>query len=115
VCARRTGTVSRELRPLPYELGKDKLEPTKRAWLLALLFSITGRNDPRSSEILGSYQDRPTGWHLSGGRDGQTDSSSSGWREGSSHEGRIDSAQQRTFATTWERFREFMLVREIEK
>ena len=94
------------------ELEDAKLEPARRAWVLALLFTITGRNDPRSGEILGSYRDRQTWWQVWGGRDGRMDAGGSGGRDEIKVEGKIDLAKQRQFAESWRQFRNYLIIRE---
>ena len=71
---------------------EPSLKPAQRAWVLGLLFAITGHNDPRGSEpffvdgqaILGSYE-----YEYSGGE------------RGSSRGGKIDPEKQRAFAEKW--------------
>ncbi len=52
-------------------LGDKSLSDKKRAWILALLFSATGENDPRDSGVLGDYEIRETGWQVSGSKPGE--------------------------------------------
>jgi hypothetical protein len=48
-------------------LADKSLSENKRAWLLALLFSATGENDPRRPfGAVGAYEYRETGWQLWG-------------------------------------------------
>ena len=50
----------------------ETTSPVQRAWLLALLASITGAHDPRDeSGLLGSYECNETGWNVWGGTPGQ--------------------------------------------
>jgi tetratricopeptide (TPR) repeat protein len=94
------------------ELARDKLEPERRAWVLALLFGITGQNDPRRDGVLGNYRDRESGWQVWGGRNGQQNAGGTGWRDDGNFEGAINVPAQRAFAAQWTRFREFIIVRE---
>ena len=71
---------------------KPSLKPAQRAWVLGLLFAITGHNNPLGSEpfsldgeeILGSYEYE----YSSGG-------------SGSCRRGKIDPEKQRAFAEKW--------------
>ncbi len=98
-------------------LADEKLTPKKRAWVLALLFSITGRNDPRGAEgVLGSYSDREAGWQVWGGVGGKAEAGGFGGSE-DGHVwdlfGRgIDAKKQRIFAERWRAFKDFIVVRE---
>ena len=66
------------------------LKPGQRAWVLAMLFAITGHNDPRGdhmfmfggSDILGSFEFTGDG-------------------EGSCRGGKIDPKKQQAFAEKW--------------
>ena len=50
----------------------EKGAPVQRAWLLALLASITHANDPRNqSGVLGSCDIRESGWSVCGGTPGE--------------------------------------------
>jgi tetratricopeptide (TPR) repeat protein len=87
------------------ELGNDRISDKKRAWILALLFSVTGRNDPRgvfNSDVLGAYECQEGGWRIAGGQD-DDEESSVGIGFGSTHRanGRIDPKAQRKFAQVW--------------
>ncbi|MBM4070698.1 MAG: tetratricopeptide repeat protein [Planctomycetes bacterium] len=93
-------------------LNDDKLSPGRRGWILALLFSITGYNDPRLEGVLGSYDVRQAWWQVWGGRDGRRDSGGFGGSADGSRNGVIDPAVQRDFARSWQRFRDFLIVRE---
>jgi hypothetical protein len=52
-------------------LGDKSLSDKKRAWILAILFSVTGENDPRDSGVLGEYDIRETGWQVWGSKSGE--------------------------------------------
>jgi hypothetical protein len=96
-------------------LADDKLTPEKRGWILSLLFSITGRQDPRwPNGVLIRYQWREEGWRLAGGLDGKQTSAGfgfggTGWSWGW---GDIDVARQREFAKQWRAFQDHIVVRE---
>jgi tetratricopeptide (TPR) repeat protein len=94
-------------------LDKKDPTPTRRAWVLALLFSITRFNDPRQEDgVLGKYSYAETGWALWGGRDGRMDFSGSGWQEnGEWDQGEIDKAAQGRFLKRWQAFKDYIVVR----
>ncbi len=76
----------------------DGLNPTQRAWVLALLYTITDLNNPTQADgVLGPFNSRPNGWTALRLPDGKiiTDESSSG-------DGKpIDEKLQREFAKLW--------------
>jgi hypothetical protein len=93
------------------ELDEERLTPSKRAWILALLFSITGQNDPRTQfGVIGSYSYRETGWDISGGLDEQNSSGVLGFGRSGWAGGKLDVIKQREFAKRWERFKENNIV-----
>ena len=57
--------------PLIESLADKSLSENKRAWLLALLFTATGQNDPRIPNVLGAYDYQETGWQVWGGLSGE--------------------------------------------
>jgi len=74
------------------------LKPTQRAWVLALLYTITNFNDPTEARgVLGPFVSRPNGWTALRLPDGKiiTDSRSAG--EGDS----LDDKAQLEFAKVW--------------
>jgi tetratricopeptide (TPR) repeat protein len=96
------------------ELDKEKLTPRRRAWVLALLFSITSWHSPRGeSGVLPDYQFQEAGWQVWGGRDGRNDSGGFGTGGAGEVSGaRINEDAQKAFARRWQGFREFIVVRE---
>ena len=86
------------------------LKPGQRAWVLGLLFAITGHNDPRGvpddlsagRELLGSYE-YTGGWGMGSTRlwvaDSYEYSSEAG--SGSFRGGKINPEKQRAFAEKW--------------
>jgi len=58
--------------PLLDDLLGDGEDPYRRAWVLSLLFTITGKNDPREGPgALGAHEYRESGWALLGSRPGR--------------------------------------------
>jgi hypothetical protein len=95
------------------QLADEKLTPAKRAWVLALLFSITGRNDPRLADgVLPSFRYREVGWQVWGGTNGKMNEGGIGFGgDGSVWSGSIDTARQQEFAKQWQRFKDFIVVK----
>jgi hypothetical protein len=100
------------------ELRQRGLDPRKRAWILAMLFSVTGRNDPRGrmwaeadvQDALGRFEClEPSGSvevpSRGGGCGGFFPGGAS--RGGS---GRIDPEQQEKLARRWIDWREYLRV-----
>lgn len=101
--------------PVLLESATDnKLTPARRAWVLALLFSITGYNDPRfATGVVGSYSDRGGSWQIWGGLDGKMTSGGFGYSgSGFCWGGEIDVAKQQEFAKKWQAFKDYIVVRE---
>jgi hypothetical protein len=96
------------------ELDREKITPGRRAWTLALLYSITGWNSPRHENgVLASYEYLEGGWQIMGGRNGRMSGGGMGFTSGgSSRGGKIDEAKQRAFAKRWVAFRDYFVVRE---
>ena len=97
----------RALPPLFEALEEPDLEPGRRAWVLALLYSISGLRDPRRERgILGDYTFRmaPIGSPATG--EGLTSGSIRS-------QGEIDVGRQEAFAATWLPLRELLEVREV--
>jgi hypothetical protein len=94
------------------ELSNNELTPIKRAWILALLFSITGQNDPRNEHgVLGSHEYREHGWQVWGGLSEEKSSGGVGFGSSGSVSGaRIDISKQREFAKQWQRFKQNAIV-----
>jgi hypothetical protein len=93
--------------PQIVEATQDKsLSPEKRAWQLAILYSITGQNDPRGplgiSGILGDYESREGPWQVFGSKEGEFPQGGFGYSEtGSFRGGKIDTKAQFEFASIW--------------
>ncbi|WP_254512333.1 hypothetical protein [Anatilimnocola floriformis] len=85
------------------EVQKKDLSPGKRAWLLSLLFSLTGENDPRKENgIVASYSYSEGPWMTASGSDGGFSSfglgvSSTGTMIG----GKIEPDKQLEFVVKW--------------
>jgi internalin A len=67
---------------------EPSLKPVQRAWVLAMLFAITGHNDPRGTLLFGGNEILGPVEYMGEG-------------EGSSSGGKIDLEKQRAFAETW--------------
>jgi hypothetical protein len=84
-------------------LGNKSLSDRKRAWILTLLFSATGDNDPRESSVLGEYEYREMGWQVLGSKSGEGASGGLAMPdEGSSSGGKIDREAQDRLIGVWE-------------
>ncbi|MGL6072850.1 MAG: hypothetical protein ACRC8S_01685 [Fimbriiglobus sp.] len=85
----------------------------RRAWLFAMLHSITGWNNPLYKSVLAGYRYQSRGWSVVGGRGGNIYPMGlgSGHSE-SSTGGKIDKAAQEKFAREWLAFRDYFVVRE---
>jgi hypothetical protein len=95
------------------DLQRGGQTPRRRAHLLALLFSITGENDPGcrgwlvGSEALGDYSTLESGWGLSFKRTGEEDSGGAGFgfpQGPTSHNGALDAKAQEPFLERWLEF-----------
>jgi hypothetical protein len=84
-------------------LANRSLSDNKRAWILSLLFSATGENDPRDfSGAVGAYRYREAGWQIWGGPPGGPQSGGIGCSdEGSSSGGEISREAQDKLIETW--------------
>jgi len=95
-------------------LDAPELTVDKRAWILGLLFSVTGLNDPRLDDgVLGDFSYRTASGPQSrpGGGGGLLGGSGSG-----SHTGRkIVPEKQRAFAQTWSEFGKAIKLKVSEK
>ena len=89
--------------PVLIESLRDKsLSDKKRAWLLALLFSATGQNDPRESDAVGAYDYQEAGWQIWGRISGEGPSGGLAMPdEGSSWGGKIDRKAQDELIEAW--------------
>jgi hypothetical protein len=75
--------------------------PVRRAWILGLLYCITGRNDPtQEAGVLGDFEHRYSGSWTMGGPEG---GGMAGFvrRSVTSVDGTIDPAKQQNFARRW--------------
>lgn len=96
------------------ELDRD-LTPQRRAWVFAMLFSITSWNDPYPvSGVLGECKLRGRGWAVSGGRNGKVYAMGLGSSSGVMvlRSDQLDEAAQKEFATKWKTARDYIVVRE---
>lgn len=83
-------------------LQEDTRRAEKRAWILSLLFSVTGEHDPRRGSILGSYEKLEGPWEVLGGKPGEEGSRGIGFAaRGSSSGGRIDAKSQEELSAKW--------------
>ncbi len=97
---------------LVQSLGDKSLSDKKRAWILALLFSATGENDPRDSNVLGEYDYRVGGWQVFGSKSGEGGSGGLAMPyEGCSSGGRIDREAQDRLIRVWEHWLKRVEVR----
>jgi tetratricopeptide (TPR) repeat protein len=92
------------------ELDNAKLSPGRRAWILALLYSITTWNDPRQDGVLGNHRGWDAGWSIVSGGNGKMSAFSAGWSGPYDSMGTIDETKQRTFAQRWREFRNYIVV-----
>ena len=83
------------------------------AWILALLFTITGQNDPRDAHgVLASYEYVEGGWDELGGMKNEDPSGGFGCgSKGSSMGGAIDADTQRRFAEKWTTLRKCFTIK----
>lgn len=95
-------------------LDDDKAPPQRRAWAFAVLYSITGWNDPRDADgTLTAHESRGGGWAVSGGRNGKNFAMGLGLGGQSSMSGgRFDGKAQKALAREWKAVREYIVVRE---
>ena len=91
------------------ELEKKDLTSHQRAWVLSLLYTFTGENDPREQEgLLGRYVDMDASWHLNSGNGISTSGLPTQFQsiKGSP----IDEAKQKEFAERWKVWGEYFRV-----
>ncbi len=95
-------------------LEDDKAAPQRCAWTFAVLYSITGWNDPRDEDgVLAEYESRGGGWAVLGGRSGKGYAMGLGLGGTSSMRGgKFDGAAQKALSGEWKAFREYIVVRE---
>jgi hypothetical protein len=81
----------------------EKIKPVQRAWLLALLATITRINDPREEMgVLGNYNSRVSGWGIWGGTPGEWSGGiGTGTASISSTQDSIEPKRQLDFAKRW--------------
>ncbi len=101
------------------ELAREGQSPERRAHLLALLFSITGENDPRpsgwvhKSGALGSYAVLDQGWSISSRRAGEDApvSWSGGLTAGpTQYDADLAAGTQAPFIERWQKFKQNLAV-----
>jgi len=98
--------------PLIEALRGETISAEKRAWLLSLLYSVTGLNDPRRGSALGSYEYVEGPWQVWGGRPGEAPSGGIGLASiGSSKGGKIDTDYQKNLTNRWIEWRRTVNVR----
>ena len=89
----------------------EELNPTRRAWVLGLLASLTNHNNPRDEAgVLGPYRFRDSGWSIWGGAPGAM-SGGLGVGMDSVDSRPIDVRKQRAFAKRWAVWKEKQYVR----
>ncbi len=95
------------------EVLEDDLDSLRRAWILSLLFAITGRNDPRrKAEALGAHSFRESGWALFGSRPGGVPSGGIGFGStGTAGGGSPDPRVQRELAQSWRERKQLLRVK----
>jgi hypothetical protein len=80
----------------------EETPATRRAWILAILFSLTGRNDPSAEPgVIGPYQSRSADWVVRGGYDEGAGVMGLGSGSTKAAEGTIDPKKQLEFAARW--------------
>ena len=87
--------------PLIEALRDERLEPKRRAWILSLLFSVTGEQDPRSGAILGDYEYLEAPWEVWEGRPGESSEAAALPSRGSSRGGEINLQRQLDISNKW--------------
>jgi hypothetical protein len=94
-------------------LTDERLTDKRRAWFLALLWSIIGGHDSPwyPEEVLGDYQSVQAGWQIWGNRDGEEASGGMGFRHEGSGKGMIDGGKQRAVARQWLAWKQYLDVR----
>jgi hypothetical protein len=89
------------------ELTREDLDTKRRAWVLALLFSITGYHDPRqASDVLGDRLSRDPAYYWSDQR------LCGSWNDTRFRAGQVNAEKQRTFAKRWLEFEKNLEVNE---
>lgn len=95
-------------------LDEKELSSERRAWIFAMLFSITGCNDPRDRDgVLAGFESREGTWVVTGSR-GDT-GGIAGLGLGGSQSmsgGKFKAEAQTAFAKEWKAFRDCIVVRE---
>lgn len=88
--------------PLIEALQDETISAEKRAWILSLLYSVTGLNDPRRGNALASYHYIVGSWQVWGGAPGETPSGGIGLAsKGSSGGGKINASDQKKLTKNW--------------
>lgn len=103
------------------DVERDGQTPERRAHLLALLFSITGENNPASGDLwwkdqssaLGKHSVLEQGWGISAKRTGENEPSSAGFGFTSgptTRDVKLDPAAQTPFIERWHNFTQRFLI-----
>jgi tetratricopeptide (TPR) repeat protein len=97
-------------------LRVGKLTSQRKAQVFALLFSITGENDPRGdvfsrSSALGTFEELQAGWAVFGSRDGQGRSGGIQLASGpSKREGKLSEREQQALTQRWLEWMKYLEV-----
>jgi hypothetical protein len=91
-------------------LEDERLEPERRAWIIAMLWNITGLHNPAGYEnlgVLGSYR-----WI----RDWPTSEENSGrtMAEAGNHQGEVIASRQEPFVARWQALRACFVLRVVD-
>jgi hypothetical protein len=76
----------------------------KRAWILALLYSLTGERDPREASAVGWYEALEGPWQVYGGKPGEGEAGGFGFASkmiGGPADGKINAKAQQELAKQW--------------
>jgi hypothetical protein len=98
----------------------EELDSVQRAWLLALLGSITHSHDPRDeSGVLGAFEARECGWSVWGGTPGEWSGglgTGTSWNWNALVPNPIDPKRQMEFAKRWAvwKQKEFVKISVVE-
>lgn len=101
--------------PTIIQLLHDKtFTEEKRAWLFAILFSLTSENDPRQLSVLGSYEHWESGWQVWGGMTGEKPSGGlSAGSKGTVSGCAINTSDQDNLIKTWDNWLEKIEIKEV--
>jgi hypothetical protein len=89
--------------PLVEALRNETMSVEKRAWILSLLYSVTGLNDPCQRSALGSYECAEGPWQVWGSGPGEAGSGGIGLpsTRSCSTDGKINVDDQKLLAKQW--------------